>query len=74
MTTAEPLECLDRARGDCQGEVELRHPLSGTGIPYPRCDHHWDKRLKLQEEHNRRDADYRRVDWFDAGEVYEDAD
>jgi hypothetical protein len=47
------LECLDGPNG-CEGEVELRMPLSGTGKPFPRCDHHWDLRLDRQEQINNR--------------------
>ena len=55
MTTA--LECLDRHDSDpCSGPAELRYPLSGTGKSFPRCDHHWDKRLQLQEQINERYA------------------
>ena len=47
MTTDEPT-CLN-AGPDCSGPVEYRMPLSGTGVAFPRCDHHWDKRLAEQE-------------------------
>lgn len=54
---APKLECLDRHDGECEGPVEYRHPLSGTGKPFPRCDHHWDKRLDVQAGINRRYPD-----------------
>jgi hypothetical protein len=54
---AYPPTCLD-SNTACSGKVEYRTPLSGTGIPYPRCDHHWDKRLKIQEEINQRYAPF----------------
>lgn len=83
MTTAdqptpdEPLECLDRHDNGCTGAVEMRHPLSGTGIPYPRCDGHWDSRLRRQEEINARYAPFSDVPpaGFDptyAGERWDD--
>lgn len=68
----DALTCL-QANDECAGEVELRTPLSGTGVPFPRCDHHWSLRLEQRERDLERDADAQRVDWFDAGEVYEDA-
>jgi hypothetical protein len=39
--------CLN-ASPDCQGEVEYRLPLSGTGRSFPRCDKHWSERLDAQ--------------------------
>lgn len=68
---SDELTCLE-SNEDCEGTVEYRHPLSGTGKPFPRCEFHWDKRLEKQEEFNRKDADYRNVDYLDAGERYED--
>jgi hypothetical protein len=53
---AEELTCLDQGP-DCEGAVEYRYPLSSTGKPFPRCDHHWTKRLKVQEGINRRYPD-----------------
>lgn len=50
------MECLDSHRGDCDGLVELRMPLSGTGRAFPRCDRHWERRLDQQEEINRKYA------------------
>lgn len=38
------LVCLDAGDG-CEGNVEYRMPLSGTGRSFPRCDHHWEERL-----------------------------
>jgi hypothetical protein len=42
------LDCLDAARGDCEGPVEYRLALSGTGRNFPRCDRHWAQRLDAQ--------------------------
>ena len=50
----EQLECLDGHGGDCQGEVEYRMPLSGTGRSYPRCDRHWGERVVRQQEIDQR--------------------
>lgn len=51
-------DCLEFRLGAtdnvCFGAVEYRWPLSSTGKPFPRCDKHWDKRLKVQEGINRR--------------------
>jgi hypothetical protein len=51
----EELICLDEGDGgQCDGPVEYRMALSGTGKSFPRCDRHWDKRLEKQEEINER--------------------
>lgn len=50
----ELLECLDSSRGGCEGAVEFRMPLSGTGRAFPRCDAHWEARLLEQERINER--------------------
>lgn len=44
---AETPECIN-AGPDCDGAVEYRMPLSGTGQSFPRCDKHWDDRLETQ--------------------------
>ena len=51
----EQLECLDDAGTgqDCAGPIEYRHPLSGTGRSFPRCEKHWARRLDLQAEIDR---------------------
>ena len=54
----ETLECLDAFRGECEGEVEYRWPLSGTGKSFARCDLHWSERLDEQERINRLYAPY----------------
>lgn len=53
MPHAEIPGCLD-GPDECAGDVEYRMPLSGTGKPFPRCDHHWALRLDKQEEINER--------------------
>jgi hypothetical protein len=45
----EPLRCLDHS-DDCSGAVEYRMPLSSTGRAFPRCDHHWERRLDVQQQ------------------------
>lgn len=47
----EDLECMNDD-GTCKGEVALRMPLSGTGKSFPRCEHHWELRLKEQDRIN----------------------
>jgi hypothetical protein len=47
---SEELKCLEDHTGKCNGPVEMRHALSGTGKSFPRCAVHWSKRLKKQEE------------------------
>jgi hypothetical protein len=76
---APPLECLDDPGGtseDCFGRVELRMSLSGTGIPYPRCEHHWSKRLDREAELNQRYPVHPPSDWSpdDAGEAWSEED
>lgn len=53
----EVLECLDSYQDECEGTVEYRFPLSGTGRSFPRCDKHWSQRLDVQEGINRRYPD-----------------
>ena len=70
------VECLDHHKGGCEGEVEYRPSLTGTGLAIPRCDHHWQARLDWQEEHLRIYPDSPTPpSWFDpeaAGEVWDD--
>lgn len=73
----DALECLDEGmEGDCDGPVEYRMALSGTGISYPRCEKHWDARLIRQDEINARYPQHQPSD-FDpsyAGEVWYEED
>lgn len=39
--------CLDGPL-TCEGTVEYRMPLSGTGVSFPRCELHWQERLERQ--------------------------
>ena len=58
----------------CKGPVELRMPLTETGKPFPRCDHHWAVRLEIQEGINHRYPEHQPSD-FDptyAGERWEE--
>jgi hypothetical protein len=52
----DPIECLDAGPdpSGCEGEIEYRMPLSGTGKSFPRCDRHWSERVLRQEEINQR--------------------
>lgn len=51
MTQNEPLECLDGWDStECDGEVEYRMPMSGTGRSYPRCEFHWAERWQYQQQ------------------------
>jgi hypothetical protein len=73
MMTDTDRECLEVHKGNCSGEVEMRPSLSGTGIPIPRCDFHWDERLKEQERieetyHVNSDVP---PDWFDEADAGE---
>jgi hypothetical protein len=68
-------DCLEFHSGECKGSVELRYPLSESGKWFPRCDHHWDERLVVQDGINQRYPEHQPSD-FDptfAGESwYED--
>lgn len=67
------MECINQS-SKCKGITELRMALSGTGIPYPRCEYHWDKRLRLQDEIDNR-YPYNAPSDFDpgyAGERWDD--
>jgi hypothetical protein len=72
------LECINRGDDDdtCKGAVEYRTPLSGTGKPFPRCDHHWDVRLKQEEGLRQRYPEQPPSDWspLDCGEVWDEDD
>lgn len=46
--------CIERHKGNCNGETLPRMSLSGTGKPIVRCDTHWGLRLQLEDEINRR--------------------
>lgn len=53
---SEPLtheDCLDGPT-TCEGPVEYRMALSGTGKSFPRCERHWSERLTKQDEINAR--------------------
>lgn len=74
------LECLDMGNpdDDCDGAVEYRMSLSPTGRSFPRCDHHWQARLDLEEETTRKyghwnsDVPPPGFDPLDAGERWDD--
>jgi hypothetical protein len=80
---SEKLECINGGFGEavgleirCEGPVELRMPLTDTGIPYPRCEKHWAERLE-QEQRLRQDYpdSPHPPSWFDpsyAGETWDD--
>lgn len=72
----DPVECLDAGPDPtgCEGPVEYRMALSGTGRSFPRCDKHWDERCDRQEEINQRYPYHQPAD-FDpmyAGERWDD--
>jgi hypothetical protein len=74
----EPLtydDCLNGPQ-ECSGDVDYRMPLSATGKPFPRCDHHWNKRLEQEEQHRTTYPDSPIApDWFDpsiAGERWDE--
>jgi hypothetical protein len=69
----EQLECLDGPDG-CQGPVEYRMALSATGRSFPRCEAHWELRLNIQEQTNRRYPQNAPADWspLDAGESWDE--
>lgn len=48
--------CIE-AGASCSGPVEYRMPLSATGKPFPRCEHHWQQRLDTEEQLRQRYPD-----------------
>lgn len=69
--------CLDdHDEGTCEGVIEYRMALSGTGVSFPRCDRHWQSRLVEQERINNDYPDSPIApSWFDpmdAGERWDD--
>lgn len=72
----EPLECLNDREGGCRGEIEWRPSLTGTGTSIPRCDAHWEKRLRLEDEINERYPVNAPSNWspLDAGEAWGEDD
>lgn len=74
------LECIDAGRDyvkSCKGQVHFHYALSPSGVSHPRCEHHWEKRLKLQEEIEEKyasssDVPPRGFDPADAGESWDD--
>ena len=50
----ENLTCLNEHDGACDGAVEYRMALSGTGRSFPRCEKHWEERLDIQDGINQR--------------------
>lgn len=72
----EPLECIDDHKSECNGTIEYRMSLSGTGTPIPRCDKHWDERLDEDQRINERYPEQPPSDWspLDAGEAWGEDD
>lgn len=72
-------DCLENhpdSDDPCKGEMDYRMALSGTGRSFPRCDHHWDRRLEIQEGINERYPTHPPSDWspLDAGEAWGEDD
>lgn len=69
-------DCLEYGNGPCEGAVEYRTSLTGTGMAIERCDRHWELRLAREEELRRDYPDSPFApDWFDpsyAGERWDD--
>lgn len=72
LRVVDPLECLDDHDGQCHGPIEYRMALSATGRSFPRCEHHWIKRLDEQDRINRTYPNLPPADFdpFDAGETW----
>ena len=75
----ETIECLSSFGEEpnaCQGVVEYRTPLSGSGRAFPRCDRHWAQRLESEEQLRRRYPVSPPADWspMDAGEAWDEQD
>lgn len=76
--TREPdrAECVQAFVGNCVGAVAHREPLSGSGRSFPRCELHWDERLKLERDLNHRYPALPPAAWspLDAGEAWDEDD
>ena len=46
-------ECLDYNPDECEGLVEYRMPMSGTGRSFARCGFHFDVRMDMQQRISR---------------------
>lgn len=76
MIDQERMECVDERPDDpCTGAIEYRYALSGSGASFPRCDRHWEERLRRQEQIDRDYPDSPVApSWFDpeaAGESWD---
>lgn len=61
------MACLEEREGDCQGAVEIRESLTGTGTPMERCDHHHEKAVdRVQAIQQRYPDSSTPPAWFDA--------
>lgn len=70
----DEITCLNDYEGGCEGSIEYRFPLSGTGKSFPRCDKHWSDRLDLDDQLRSRYPTHQPAD-FDpmmAGERWDD--
>jgi len=65
-------ECLEFGP-ECDGDVEYRMALSASGESFPRCDHHWDKRLDTEQGIRERYPEHRPSDFDEsyAGERWD---
>ena len=72
---SESIVCIGRGE-DCAGPVEYRMPLSGSGRSFPRCEAHWDARLRMEDELRHRYPEQPPADWspLDAGEAWGEDD
>ena len=66
-------DCLNHST-ECDGNVEYRMPLSGTGKSFPRCDFHWDQRLDQEQVNRERYPEHAPADFdpYYAGESWDD--
>lgn len=79
VQTEEQLECIQShgyGENACNGAVEHRMPLSGSGRSFPRCAKHWDERLELEDGLRARYPVRPPADWspLDAGEHWDEED
>lgn len=72
----EPLACLERDSGDCEGPVEWHSTDPGVRPAFPRCAFHWALRCGLEDRLRRDYPDSPMApSWFDpanAGERWDD--
>lgn len=72
--TTTHTDCIENGTTPCHGAVEPRMSVNGSGMPFSRCDRHWNDRLDREDEIRRRYPQHQPAD-FDptyAGERWDE--